>query len=130
MDDLDKAPVAYLMVPDARALRDLAGLWRRWLRGEIAHGETAWRDVFALLRDLRPWGPQDRVQPLDAATLLTEIEPLGEFENVRLREIELVFRAASGTGAGSERTRRVLSRYREGASSREHASTISPITRF
>jgi hypothetical protein len=51
--DEDKAPVAYLMVPDLRALRDIERLWRRWLSGNLGHGETPWRDVFSLLRNLR-----------------------------------------------------------------------------
>jgi Subtilase family len=100
-DETDKAPVAYLMVPDLRALRNLETLSRRWLRGELGYGETVWRDVFALLRDLRPWGPQDRVQPLDANILQQEIEGRADNELVRL-EIELVFRAAAATGATRE----------------------------
>jgi hypothetical protein len=60
--DEDKAPVAYLMVPDIQALKNIESLWRRWLRGQLAQGETPWRHVFSLLRDLRPWGPTDRVQ--------------------------------------------------------------------
>jgi hypothetical protein len=62
-DDEDKAPVAYLMVPDVRALREIESLWSRWRRGQLVSGETPWRDVFALLRELRPWGPTDRVNP-------------------------------------------------------------------
>jgi hypothetical protein len=43
-DESDKTPVAYLMVPDVRALRNLESLWQRWLRGELVraklHGVT------------------------------------------------------------------------------------------
>jgi hypothetical protein len=100
-DEEDKAPVAYLMVPDIRALRDLEGLWRRWLRGQLVRGETPWRDVFALLRDLRPWGPQDRVQPLEANYLVEEIDGRSDDEVVRL-EIELVYRANAGVAQERE----------------------------
>jgi hypothetical protein len=62
-DELDKQPVAYLMVPDLAALRAIESLWRRWRAGQLVWGETAWSTVFELLRDLRPWGPADRVQP-------------------------------------------------------------------
>ena len=90
-DDADKAPVAYLMVPDVRALRDLKSLWDRWRRGLLVTGETPWRDVFALLRDLRPWGPADRVQPDDTGVLTEEIAGRADTDLVKL-EIELVFR--------------------------------------
>jgi hypothetical protein len=89
-DEADKAPVAYLMIPDARALRDLEGLWRRWLRGELRRGETPWRNVFERLRDLRPWGPTDRVEQRDRDILAEEIAELSDDDLVPL-EIELVF---------------------------------------
>ena len=97
-DEGDKAPIAYLMVPDVQALRDLESLWRRWLRGALVRGETPWRDVFALLRDLRPWGPKDRVQSVEADVLAESIVGLGDGDLVRL-EIELVFRAYAEVGA-------------------------------
>lgn len=99
----DKDPVAYLLMPDIEALKQLESLWARWQRERLIVGETPWRAVFSLLRDLRPWGPQDRVQPLDAAELAEEIEGLEPDTLVRL-EIELIYRprAASGTEAEDE----------------------------
>lgn len=91
--DDDKEPVAYLLVPDARALAELLSLWRRWNADQLQFGETPWRGVFELLRDLRPWGPQDRVQRIDASFLAEEIEERGEDELVPL-EIELIYRAS------------------------------------
>lgn len=91
-DEADKEPVAYLLVPDMAALRQIESLWRRWNAGEkLGRGFTPWRDVFAQLRELRPWGPQDRIDERDAATLAQEIEGLQDDELLRL-EIELVFR--------------------------------------
>lgn len=88
----DRNPVAYLLVPDVAALRSIESLWRRWQRGEtLETGWKPWRDVFSLLKVLRPWGPQDRVDPVDARTLAEEIEERAEEELIRL-EIELVFR--------------------------------------
>ena len=49
-------------MPDVRALRELLRLWGIW-RSERAlpHGYTRWGDIFASLRDVRPWGPADRI---------------------------------------------------------------------
>ncbi len=91
--DSDKAPVAYLLLPDVQALRELASLWRRWLDGDLVSGETPWRSVFELLRDLRPWGPQDRVQPADSEFLSQEIDGRDDNEIISL-EIELIYRAS------------------------------------
>ena len=54
----------YLAMPDVRALQELLGLWRRYQTGRnMPHGKSAWRELFSLLVDVRPWGPQDRVPP-------------------------------------------------------------------
>ncbi len=97
-DGDDQQPVAYLMVPDLTALRNIESLWRRWLAGRLGRGETPWSNVFERLRDLRPWGPTDRVQQHDAGFLATEIEERDDAELVRL-EIELVFRADEAAAA-------------------------------
>lgn len=103
-DDEDKAPVAYLLVPDLRALRQIESLWRTWVAGRLLpQGFTPWRDVFACLRDLRVWGPADRVQPLDANVLVEEIEGRADDELIPL-EIELVFRASAEVGMINEAT--------------------------
>jgi Subtilase family len=55
----------YLAMPDVRALQELLSLWRLYQRGEnMPRGRSAWRELFSLLVDVRPWGPwgpQDRV---------------------------------------------------------------------
>ena len=52
----------YLAMPDDHALRELLSLWRRFIRGKRMPNERgAWRELFANLRDVRPWAPQDRV---------------------------------------------------------------------
>jgi len=100
--DEDKAPVAYLLVPDARALRHIESLWRIWRAGrEMPDGFTPWRDVFACLRDLRPWGPADRVQPADSDILSEEIFGKADEELIPL-EIELIFRPQTASGAANE----------------------------
>ena len=101
-DDQDKAPEAYLLVPDAEALGNILSLWRRWIAGqELGTGFTPWRDVFATLRDLRVWGPQDRVQEGDREILADEIHDLADNDEVTL-EIELVFRAAEAMAITAE----------------------------
>lgn len=90
-DEADPQPHAYLLVPDMEALRNLEQLWRRWQNGQLRRGETPWANVFALLRDLRPWGPQDRVHRNDADLLAAAIDGLDENHLVRL-EVELVYR--------------------------------------
>jgi hypothetical protein len=59
----ERVPVRlYFTLPDERALRELVSLWQHFQRGEtLPHGKRAWRDVFRHLRDIRPWGPKDRV---------------------------------------------------------------------
>ena len=90
--DDDPNPAAYLLMPDVRALQELESLWRRWLEGRLQRGQTPWRDVFALLRDLRPWGPQDRVRKEDGDFLRQEVANLNDSEPVRI-EVELVYRS-------------------------------------
>lgn len=88
--DDDKAPFVYLLIPDAAALRQLLSVWQRWQRGQLGTGETPWRDVFNCLRDLRRWGPEDRVQKSDGDILAAEIADRSNDDRVRL-EVELVF---------------------------------------
>ncbi len=93
-DEADSNPIAYLMVPDSRALQYILSLWNRWNSGqELPEGFTPWRDVFACLRDLRRWGPNDRIQPRDSDILSEEIAGQPHDRLIRL-EVELVFRAA------------------------------------
>jgi hypothetical protein len=100
--DQDAAPVAYLLVPDARALRQIESLWQTWIAGRVLpDGHSPWRDVFACLRDLRPWGPQDRVQPADGSALGEEIFGKADDEQVPL-EVEIVFRPNAEAAASNE----------------------------
>jgi len=90
--DDDSAPTSYLLVPDNRALAQINSLWMRWQRGDnLGAGFAPWRDMFSLLRDLRPWGPQDRIVPSDAQELQEEVDKADDGTVIRL-EVELVFR--------------------------------------
>lgn len=101
-DDQDKTPEAYLLVPDAAALQNILSLWKRWTAGqELGSGFAPWRDVFATFRDIRTWGPSDRVHEEDRAILVEEIEFMKDEELV-LIEIELVFRSSDELAAAAE----------------------------
>ena len=81
----------YLAMPDVAALRQLLSLWERWQRGDgLPSGFTPWRDVFASLRKIRPWGPVDRLSEETISRWREEIEhdPGG----MRRIEVELWFR--------------------------------------
>lgn len=54
----------YLAMPDVQALQELLRLWRRYTTGQtMPKGKGPWRELFSILVDVRPWGPQDRVPP-------------------------------------------------------------------
>lgn len=100
--DEDKAPFAYLLVPDMRALRQIERLWQTWIDGGVLpEGLTPWRDVFECLRDLRPWGPSDRIQPSDATLLEEEIFDRSDDEQIPL-EVEIVFRPGAEPAMANE----------------------------
>jgi Subtilase family len=90
-DEEDTSPSLYLMIPDALALQQMVNLWNRFQVSQaLPEGLTPWRDLFAQLRALRRWGPQDRVSPEDLEILAQErADARGR---VRV-ELELVFRA-------------------------------------
>ena len=81
----------YLTMPDVHALRELLSLWNRWQREEVfPHGWTQWRNLFASLRDIRPWGPVDR---LTDETIECWREEIGSDPTaIRRIEVELWFR--------------------------------------
>jgi hypothetical protein len=100
-DDPNESPVVYLLIPDLAALRQMLSMWKDWLRGtKPKHGLTAFRDVFDTLKNLRPWGPQDRVLEEDRKDIAIELEQTGA---IRI-EVELVFRFSNGVAQAAEDT--------------------------
>src|SRR5664280_1001372 len=66
--------------------------WRRWRRtGQVASGYAPLRDIFARLKDVRPWGPQDRVRVSELATTLAGLLP----DHEHTVEIELWYRGSA-----------------------------------
>lgn len=97
-----ETPTAYLLVPDVRALKEIESLWRRWNRGDdMPRGFAPWRHVFNTLKDLRTWGPQDRVADEERETIATDLLGRAEDERVRL-EVELVYRSGEEQGRRAE----------------------------
>lgn len=88
-DEEDKAPVAYLLVPDARAMDQILSLWKRWSAGRLDPSKP-WAKVFDLLRDLRTWGPDNRLSEEEQTFLEEEIEERPD-DDLILLEVELVF---------------------------------------
>lgn len=82
----------YLMFASQQAFRQLLSLWTTWQRGEdFQRGLTKWRDVFALLRDIRPWSMRDR---LEETGVLEDWRDRLTWERQNIPcEIELWFRA-------------------------------------
>lgn len=101
-DETDKAPEAYLLVPDAVALQNILSLWKRWVAGrEMEEGFTPWRDVFATLKEVRVWGPSDRVQEGDREILAEEIAYMSDGEIFPI-EIELIYRTSEDHALAGE----------------------------
>lgn len=108
-DEFDENPEFYLLVPQLAALEEIVSLWERWQRdGTVPRNYTPWRDLFAQLRKIRPWGPSDRVSPanIDYFRRATEGSPNDELFRI---EIELVFRRGVEASAGAEdEVRRII----------------------
>lgn len=86
----DDKPVMYLLMPNMKALSQITSLWSRWQKDKkLEWGLGAWQNVFSCLRDLRPWGPKDRVDRTTVENLIFDIEYAKG--NIPV-EIELVFR--------------------------------------
>jgi hypothetical protein len=65
----------YLAMPDARALEEIVRLWKIWESGRhLPRHFGAFRDLFKQLRELRPWGPEDRIPPETVDYWSQEIE--------------------------------------------------------
>lgn len=93
----------FMVMANIMAMDQLLTLWKRWRRGDpIGSKHTAWLKAFKCLRDVRYWGPKDRVE--DTGLLEDWRErvryPITEFVPV---EIELWFRGADTRSAAAAR---------------------------
>jgi len=104
-DRTDKAVPArfYLAMPDVQALRELLSLWERWGRGEpLGTGFAPFEHLFAQLRALRPWGPQDRI-PDETVAFWREESARNPGQPVRT-EVELWYRDNEGRRTAASRS--------------------------
>ena len=106
-DDKRVAGRLYLAMPDTRALAELVRLWDRHQAGERpARGFRPWFDLFDRLRQLRAWGPLDRVPESTIEWLADELE--ARTDPVRV-EIELwSYRSAERRRQSSVRFERAV----------------------
>ena len=89
-DEFDKNPTLYLMVPSEGAFKNIVNLWRGWQNnGTVPSGYSSWKSLLSQLRDIRPWGPQDRVSQNDLDIFGGALALGNPFTRV---EVELVFR--------------------------------------
>ena len=112
-DRADKPVVGrlYLAMPDTRALQELLRLWDRYQSGEqAAQGFSPWFDLFNRLRQLRAWGPLDRVPDSTISWLAGELEARTDSVQV---EIEL------WSHQDAERSQRSASRFEQAAATAE-----------
>ena len=79
----------YLAMPDLQALQQLVSLWDRYQKGlPFDRGLTPWRNAFKQLRNIRAWGPQDRIPQEMIDYLKDKLADQPQISNVRL-EVEL-----------------------------------------
>lgn len=68
------APTLYATMPSAADLQRMLQLWRAYQNDEEKpYGLAPWWQLFDLLADIRPWGPQDRLTPQAQAELLKQL---------------------------------------------------------
>jgi hypothetical protein len=83
-----------------RALDRLLLLWRNWRRTRtVERGYSALRELFVHLRDIRPWGPQDRLKMIDWQDYFG-----GQItDGLHAIEIELWYRRTANTRVEAQR---------------------------
>lgn len=60
------ASCLHAVCTDQKSFDSMLGLWRTWRTKEnLPRGYSPLRDLFAHLKDVRPWGPQDRLGAID-----------------------------------------------------------------
>jgi hypothetical protein len=87
----------YVVMSNAQAVTELISLFERWQANpgeQFARGLNPLRNVFAQLRSVRRWGPQDRIRETGLIdSWREEVEVVGTSGSTRV-EIELWFRGA------------------------------------
>lgn len=81
-------PTLYATMPSEDVLNRIRRLWRAYQNNEAAkRGDAPWWNLFDMLAELRPWGPQDRFNDRTREELNNRL-PFDDDEEVRL-ELEI-----------------------------------------
>lgn len=92
----------YLAMPDVIALKNLLSLWDEWQEsGGLTRPFGVWTTLFERLRDIRAWGPRDRLSEETISVWRNEVaDSAGEVQRIEVelwygpssRKREVVFR--------------------------------------
>jgi hypothetical protein len=86
----------YLIMSSQRGLTELLGLWQLFKDDQehprFQRGRTKWRDLFRLLREIRPWGPADRLRATGFVDELADL--VAGAQELVTAEIELWYRSS------------------------------------
>ena len=81
------------------SLDELLQLWRTWQRDrELPRGRAPLRDFFVHLKEIRPWGPQDRLKLIDWDLHFAGVDP----DLLVSIDIELWFRGSPDTRTAAQ----------------------------
>jgi hypothetical protein len=100
----------YLVLFNQEAMEQLLRLWEHWRNGRLPKPFSAWRPVFAQLRDVRRWSVRDRLQETRLLDYWRDRIAAG-YETVTI-EIELWFRSLARRTAAEQQLRRHVGQMR------------------
>jgi hypothetical protein len=81
----------FFVFANHQALTQMLSLWRRWQAGRtLDRGYGKWKELFGRLRDIRPWGLNDRL--LETGVLADWRDRIASNEEIVHSEVELWFR--------------------------------------
>jgi Subtilase family len=99
----------YLVMTNQQALTQLLSLWDRYRANPtqpFEYGLNRFRTLFGLLRDIRPWGPEDRLR--ETGLVEDWRERVAHAQEVLPAEVELWFRSQEEARTISEESVRSL----------------------
>lgn len=115
----------YLTIPDQTALQQLLRLWDLFSKKrELPPGHKEWQELFSQLKDIRPWGPKDRLTS-EAINFLSTLDP--NITNEVHLELEAIFHNDT---AKDETLRKELTQSLQSLSARIIDTSIIPEIRY
>jgi hypothetical protein len=93
----------FLLMANQEALGQLLNLWQRYVEDpevRLPYGLGRWKQVFGLLRDIRQWGPEDRLR--GTGILEDFVRRAAEGQETVSAEVELWFRQDAGVRQSAE----------------------------